>query len=158
MLNGKITQILRGLKRVRLCVWMSCSHALIILCGVCTDQTVFSPSSSAEQSAHCVMYRATAVIMAIMSSLGQIGSFFMDRDREGGSKKKKTEGELTCCTAAGWGGSVRSGGTRKEIHSDLFTFAYLSMCVCKTIISTQVYCFRISFFLWSHNVQSPYSR
>lgn len=38
--------------------------------------------------------------------------------RQGGRKKKeKTEGELTCCTAAGWGGSVRSGGKRKETHT-----------------------------------------
>lgn len=84
---------------------MSCSHAMIILCGVCTEQTVFASSSSAEQSAHCVMCRAAAVIMAIMSSPGQIGFFFFfmvrtkEPDREGGRSRRA---DLLHSCRVGW--------------------------------------------------------
>lgn len=49
MLSWKITESPSGLETLNwrpstcLCVWMSCSHAMIILCGACTLQTV-SPS------------------------------------------------------------------------------------------------------------------
>lgn len=68
---------------------------MIILCGVCTEQTVFAPSSSAEQSVHCVMCRATAVIMAIMSSPGPDWQLFYgekQKARHEGRKKKENTG------------------------------------------------------------------
>lgn len=79
---------------VRAFVWMSCSHAMIILCAVCTEQTVFAPSS-VEQSEHCVR-RAATVIMAIMSSPGQICSLFYGekRSQTGREEKEKMEGEV----------------------------------------------------------------
>lgn len=75
-------------------MWMSCSHAMIILCGVCTEQTVFAPSLM-EQSEHCVR-RAATVIMAIMSSPGQICSLFYGekRSQTGREEKEKMEGEV----------------------------------------------------------------
>ena len=79
---------------------------------------MFAPSSYAEQSAHCVMCRAAAAIMAIMSSPSQIGQFSFHGENQRarqGEDRGRTEGELTCPTAAGWGGSVWSGGKREEM-------------------------------------------
>lgn len=90
-----------------MCVWMSCSHAMIILCGVCTEQTVFAPSFSAEQSVHCVMCRATAVIMAIMSSPGADWQLFYGEKQRARHEGRKRE---------------KKGNTPRI---DLCTFAYL---------------------------------
>lgn len=49
--------------------------------------------------------------MAIMSSSSQIGSHHKKAAKEPdweGEREREGEGALTCCTAAGWGGSVRS--------------------------------------------------
>lgn len=86
-------------------MFVGCSHAMIILRGVCIEQTVFAPSF-VEQSVHCVMCGAATVIMPIMSSRDNLAACFMvgtkNPDKEGGR-----EGELTCLTAAGCGRLVR---------------------------------------------------
>lgn len=125
---------------------MSCSHAMIILCGVCTEQTVFAPSSSAEQSAHCVMCRATAVIMAIMSSPRPDWRlfFFMVRtkepDREGEIRRKRQRESWPAAQLQGGVDLWRVEGEERKYTVDRFVhiyiFIWLYKCVCKGITST----------------------
>lgn len=85
-LHGETEQALKS-KMQTLCVRMGCSHATMILRGVCIQQTVFAPSF-VEQSVHCVMCGAATVIMPIMSSRDNLTACFMvgtkNPDKEGG--------------------------------------------------------------------------
>lgn len=119
--------------RVCVCVWMSCSHAMIILCGACTVQTVSpSPPPSVEQSAHCVMCRATAVIMAIMSSRSQIGSvffifyFFTERTAQSDREEGWRSADLLHSCRVGWI-CARTGRKRITQQMSLCTFCIFNV-------------------------------
>lgn len=142
---------------------------MIILCGVCTVQTVFAPSFSAEQSVHCVMCRAAAVIMAIMSSPGQNGSFFYGENQRSQTGREKEEGkdrgraDLLHSCRVGWiceEWREKKGNTHWR---DLFTFAYLYQIQLFSF-PAHLHRFRVHCFHKSlsgkcpHNVQPIYSR
>lgn len=110
-------------------VWMSCSHAMIILwrlhradsvCPLLLCGTISTLCDVQGRSSHNGNYVFSWPDWTLFFFFLMVRTKEPDREGEG----RRTEGEVTCCTAAGWGGSVRSGEKRRKYTVDWFTFAY----------------------------------
>lgn len=102
-LHGDTEQALKS-KMQTLCVRMGCSHAMIILCGVCIEQTVFAPSFVGTIDTLCDVWSRDSHNANYVFS-GQFGCLFHGGNQK--SRQGRREGELTYLTAAGCGGLVR---------------------------------------------------
>lgn len=90
--------------------------------------------------------------MAIMSSSSQIGSFFMVRTKEPDWEgEREREGALTCCTAAGWGGSVRSERGKEKSYAAIYILHWFLSKVVSKCMQEPI---PIALFLYFHGFGS----